>query len=164
MLADDQALMRALDIERRQGERAMIRTITVTLPEDVYAQLEARAQTAARSVEDVVAETLTRSVPPAPEPNLPPTIQAELNAMDQLSDEALWAIARSTANDDKIALYDVLIERQNTHTLTPEGRHMLTQLRDEADALMLRKAHAYAVLQSRGYTIPSLDELHVQTP
>jgi hypothetical protein len=87
-----------------------------------------------------------------------------LNALERLSDEALWAIARSTANDDKIALYDVLIERQNAHTLTTEGRHLLTQLRDEADALMLRKAHAYVLLQRRGYTLPSLDELHAQTP
>jgi plasmid stability protein len=142
----------------------MIRTITVTLSEDVYAQLAARAQTAIRSVEDVVRETLTRSLRPAPEPDLSPAIQAELNAMEHLSDEALWAIARSTANDDKVALYDVLIERQNAHTLTLEGRHLLTQLRDEADALMLRKAHAYALLQGRGYTLPSLDELHAQTP
>jgi hypothetical protein len=142
----------------------MIRTITVTLPEGVYEQLAARAQTAARSVEDVVAETLARTLPPAPELDLPPAVQAELKAMEQLSDEALWTIAYSTANDDKIALYDLLIERQNTGTLTAEGRRLLTQLRDEADALMLRKAHAYALLQSRGYTLPSLDDLHAQTP
>ena len=84
--------------------------------------------------------------------------------MEQLSDEALWAIARSTANDDKIALYGVLIERQHIGTLTTEGRHLLTQLGEEADALTLRKAHAYALLQSRGYTLPTLDELHAQTP
>jgi hypothetical protein len=83
--------------------------------------------------------------------------------MEQLSDEALWTMAYSTANDDKIALY-VLIERQNTGTLTAEGRRLLTQLRNEADALMLRKAHAYALLQSRGYTLPSLDDLHTQIP
>jgi hypothetical protein len=41
----------------------MIHTITVTLPEGVYEQLEAQAQTAARSVEDVVAETLARTPP-----------------------------------------------------------------------------------------------------
>jgi hypothetical protein len=48
--------------------------------------------------------------------------------------------------------------------LTVEGRRLLTELRDEADALMLRKAHAFALLQSRGYTLPTLDELHAQTP
>ncbi len=84
--------------------------------------------------------------------------------MEHLSDEALWAIARSTANDDKIALYDLLIERQNSGSLTVEGHGLLTQLREEADALMVRKAHAYAILQSRGYTLPTLDQLHAQTP
>lgn len=142
----------------------MIRTVTVTLPEDLYEQLEARARTVARSVEDVVTQTLARSLPPAPEPDLPPAVQVEINAMERLSDEALWAIARSTANDDKVALHDVLIERQSAGRLTAEGQHLLMQLRDEADALMLRKAHAYTLLQSRGYTLPTLDELHTQTP
>jgi hypothetical protein len=142
----------------------MSRSITVTLPEDLYDQLEAQARTAARSVDEMVAQTLARSLPPSPEPDLPPAIQAELHAMEHLSDEALWANARSTANDDKIALYDLLIERQNAGTLTVEGRRLLTELRDESDALMLRKAHAYALLQSRGYTLPTLDELHAQTP
>ena len=142
----------------------MSRSITVTLPEDLYDQLEAQARTAARSVDELVAQTLARSLPPSPEPDLPPAIQAELHAMEHLSDEALWAIARSTANDDKVALYDLLIERQNAGTLTVEGRRLLAELREEADALTLRKAHAYALLQSRGYTLPTLDELHAQTP
>ena len=86
--------------------------------------------------------------------------------MIHLSDAALWAIAASTANEDKQALYDVLIERQDAGSLTPEGRHALAQLRDDADAdaLMVRKAHAYALLHGRGYTLPSLDELRTQTP
>jgi hypothetical protein len=142
----------------------MDHTIILTLPEHLYEQLAARAQTAARSVEDVATQTLAQSLPPSAEPNLPPQVQAELKAMEHLSDEALWAIARSTANDDKIALYDLLIERQNAHMLTAEGRHLLAQLRDEADALSLRKAHAYRLLHSRGHTLPTLDELHTQTP
>ncbi len=142
----------------------MDHTITLTLPEHLYKQLAARAQTAARSVEDVVAQTLAQNLPPPPELDLSPQVQAELKAMEHLSDEALWAIARSAANDDKIALYDLLIERQNAHTLTPEGRRLLAQIRDEADALSLRKAHAYALLHSRGHILPTLDELHAQTP
>ena len=141
-----------------------VRTITVTVPEDIYTQLEAQARSSARSVDDVVAQTLTRGLPPAPERDLPVAIQAELSAMEHLSDEALWAIARSTANDDKIALYDLLIERQRSGSLTTEGRKVLTQLREEADALMVRKAQAYAILDSRGYTLPTLDELHAQQP
>ena len=141
-----------------------VRTITVTVPEDVYAQLEAQARTTARSVDDLVTQTLAAQVlPPAPEADLPPSVQAELQAMAQLSDDALWAIAGSTANEDKRALYDLLIERQNAGSLTTEGRHLLAQLREEADALMVRKAQAFVLLHSRGYSLPTLDELRTQT-
>jgi hypothetical protein len=138
------------------------RTITVTVSEDVYALLEAQARSSARSVDDLVAQTLTRGLPPTAEPDLPLSVQTELNAMEHLSDEALWAIARSTANDDKIALYDLLITRQNAGSLTTEGQKVLSQLREEADALMVRKAQAYAILHSRGYMLPTLDQLHAQ--
>jgi hypothetical protein len=138
-------------------------TITVTVPEDVYAQLEAQARTTARSVDDLVTQTLVRALPPQVEGDLPPSVQVELQAMAHLSDEALWAIAGSTANDDKQALYDLLIERQNTGSLTTEGRRMLAQLREDTDALMVRKGHAYALLHSRGYTLPQLDEWRAET-
>ena len=66
-----------------------VRTITVTLPEDVYTQLEARARSNARSVDDVVAQTLARGLPPSPERDLPAAIQAELRAYFELK---LWMV------------------------------------------------------------------------
>ena len=83
------------------------RTITVTVPEDVYTQLEAQARSSARSVDDVVAQTLTRGLPPAPERGLPAAIHAALSAMEHVSDEALWPLPRTTGNGDKIGLYDL---------------------------------------------------------
>ena len=68
-----------------------------------------------------------------PEPDLPAAVQAELRAMEGLSDDALWTIARSRGNAEMTV--------------------------DEADRLMLRKAHAFVLLQRRGYRLPSLDEL-----
>jgi hypothetical protein len=53
-------------------------------------------------------------------------------------------------------LYDVLLERNQDGTLTSEGREMLHGLREEADALTLRKAHAYTVMSSRGHRMPDL--------
>lgn len=82
--------------------------------------------------------------------------------MGRLSDDALLAIAGSTVNEDKQALYDLLIERQNTVPPTLEGRRVLAQLRDEADALMVRKAHAYALIHGRGRALPSPDDLRAQ--
>ena len=41
-----------------------IRTTTVTVPEDIYVQLEAQARTTAQSVDDLVTQTLAQSMPP----------------------------------------------------------------------------------------------------
>ena len=142
----------------------IMRTITVTVPENVYIQLENEARNRASSIDAVVMQTLMRDFPLPAETDLPPSVQAELDAMEHLSDEAIWAIARSTANEDKIALYDLLIDRQNDGSLTIEGSKLLAQLRDEADGLMVRKSHAYVILRRRGYTLPTLDELRSQVP
>ena len=64
----------------------------------------------------------------------------------------------------KLGSPDVLLERHLAGTLTPEGQEWLTRLREEAEALMLRKAHAYALLQSRGHQLPPLEERHARTP
>ena len=60
-------------------------TRTIEVPEELYAQLEQRAHAAAQSVDAVVIRTLTRSMPPMPEPGLPQPVQDELTALDQLS-------------------------------------------------------------------------------
>lgn len=135
------------------------RTITLTLPEDLYAQLEAQAQRAARPVDDVVAQTIARGLIVTSDPNLAPAVQAELTAMEQLADATLWDVARSTASSDTIALYDLLTQRQQDSTLTPQGQQWLERVRAEADLLMLRKAHAYALLKQGGHQVPAIEDL-----
>ena len=138
-------------------------TRTVTLPETVYERLAVHAQATHRSIDELVAQNLLRTLPPPVEDDLPPHLQAELDAMARLSDDGLWQIAQSSMNPDKVAFYDLLLERHTTGELTPEGQEMLAQLREDADALMLRKAHAFALLQSRGHRLPSLSELRSAT-
>jgi hypothetical protein len=140
-----------------------VRTVTLELPEYIYERLEMQAQATTRSVDQVVVQTLARSLPPPVEKDLSPELRAELGAMEDLSDEALWQITQGTMNRDKVALYDVLLERRQAGTLTPEGQEWLTRLREESEVLMLRKAHAYALLQSRGHELPALEELRAQT-
>ena len=136
-----------------------VQTITLGLPEAIHKQLENQARARARPIEEVAIQALARSLPPPVEDDLTPSLQAELKAMRRLSDSSLWDIAKGMMNPDKVALYDVLLERLQDQTLTPEGREWLARLREEADTLMLRKAHAYALLKSRGHTLPSLEEL-----
>lgn len=136
---------------------------TVTLPETVYNRLSAQAQASQRSIDELVVQSLLRTLPPPVEDDLPPRLQSELTAMEGLSDDGLWQIAQSSMNADKVALYDLLLERHSGGELTLEGEEMLQQLREDADDLMLRKAHAFAILQSRGHRLPSLSELHAKT-
>ena len=67
-------------------------------------------------------------------------------------------------NPDKVVLYDVLLERHQAGSLTPEGREELTRLREAADALMLRKAHAYALLQRAGVISSLVLKISVRRP
>ena len=138
-----------------------VRTLRVNVPERLYLRLEAQAQATQHTVGEIVLQRLAREAPPI-EDDLAPSLRAELAVMEHLSDPALWQIAQSTMNSDEVALYDLLLERHQNNELTPEGQQWLARLRDQADALMVRKAHAYALLKSRGRVLPSLDQLHAQ--
>ena len=136
--------------------------ITLNLPEMLYQRLAARAKSETRTINDLVVETLVGSAPPTVESDLPIALQLEMKAMEGLSDSALWAIAESVMNPDKIAFYDLLLERHQEGALTSEGHELLNQLREESDFLMVRKAHAYALLKSRGHQLPTLHELRAR--
>lgn len=139
-------------------------TLTVNLSEEIYRQLQERARSAAQPVDAVVVQALTKSLVPPVEEQLPPVLRDELDALEHLSDEALWAIARSVASPDTLALYDLLIERKQEGALTPEGQQWLEQVELDTNSLMVRKAQAYVLLKQRGHVLPTLDQLHAPTP
>ncbi|HDN27373.1 MAG TPA: hypothetical protein ENG03_09825 [Thioploca sp.] len=138
-------------------------TITLTLPEPIYHHLQSQAQITTRPLNDVIFKILSQSLPPEVEEDLPFNYRIELESMAHLSDDVLWQIAQSTMNQDKAALYDILLARHKTEQLTPIGQKWLTQLREDAEQLMLRKAHAYAILKNRGHQLPTLEELREQS-
>jgi hypothetical protein len=135
------------------------RTITVTIPERLFLQLEAAARSSAVSLDAMLAQSLERVVPPNLAALLPATLQAELDAMEHLSDEALRAIAYSTVTPERVGERDTLAAQEQGGGLSEEQRARLAALRAEAEALMVRKAHAFVLLKSRGHTPPSPDQL-----
>ncbi|MFV9503514.1 MAG: hypothetical protein AB4911_03015 [Oscillochloridaceae bacterium umkhey_bin13] len=137
------------------------RTITVTLSEPLFLQLEAAARSSAQSLETVITQTLERTIPVPLASGLPPSLQAELAAMEHLSDDALRSLAYSTSSPAQQTQLDVLIEQKQQGSLKPEQAAQLTTLRQEAEALMVRKAHAFVLLKSRGIELPRLDQLPV---
>ena len=136
-------------------------TLVLNLPDSLYQQLEANAQATKRPLSEVALRNLAQSLPPL-EDDLPPALKEELAALASLSDSVLWQIAKSVMNTDEIALYDLLLERLKKGTLTVQGQTYLATLRQQSDELMLRKAHAFALLKSRGHKLPTLDELRQQ--
>ena len=140
-----------------------VRTITITIPEMLFLQLEAAARSSARSLDAVVAQSLERTIPPHLAALLPTILQAELDAMEHLSDEALRVIGYSVAPPNRGQEVDYLTGLKNDGTITPEQQAQLTALHAESEALMVRKAHAFVLLKSRGHTPPLPDQLPVPT-
>ena len=89
------------------------------------------------------------------ENDLSPELRNELEAMSRLADDALWQIAESEMNPDKVALYDTMLDHLQNNQLTAEDQATLDQLRNESQILTLKKAHAYALLQKRGHMLLS---------
>ena len=134
-------------------------TVTVTLwvPPSVYQLAQRTAKATARPVEEVLAGVLAATAPTSE--NLPPDIRVEIDALAELDDGALWKIARSIFPATRRRRYDELLEKNGAGRITPDEREELKNLRLESERLMLRKAHAYALLRWRGHVLPRLADL-----
>ena len=128
-------------------------THTITLSEDLYRQLQHRAQRLDRSVDEWIQETVKRELPPEIEieEDLPPWLQAELKAMQELSDTALWALARSTMlQENQVELTELNSAAKERLLNEAERSRQQALLNTYGEAILLR-AHAAVLLKSRGY-------------
>lgn len=132
-------------------------TVTLQVPPSVYRLAEQTAKATDRNVEDVLTSVLTAATPVVGD--LPPEISTEVERLAELDDNALWRVARSSFPRDKRQRYDALLDKNGAGTIAPAERDELRQLRLESERLMVRKAHAYALLKWRGHVMPPLSEL-----
>jgi hypothetical protein len=136
----------------------MDRAITLRLPDQLYQRLSEAADASQQSLDQIVLQSIRVGLPPSLD-RVPQRFQADLRAMDQLSDEMLWQIARSDLDDDKATLYETLLEKNRRAKLDRGEQARLDTLREETDLLVLRRSYAYALLKWRGHRIPLLGEL-----
>jgi hypothetical protein len=127
----------------------MADTIVLTIPEDISAQARQIAETTDQPVEQVLLEHLKTL--PVPLPVLPDDEQQELDALQHLSEDALWTIAREQMPEEVQARAHALIDKNAQGALTDEEQSELVQLVERGDRLMLRKAKAAALLRGRGF-------------
>jgi hypothetical protein len=132
--------------------------ITLNLPEQLYRRLQQTAQGMEQPLDTVLVRAVERGSPPTWD-DVPVQFQAALAALDRLSDDELWQVARSRKTDVEMARYMELLEHNANEELSPAERDELDALRDEADLFMLKKAQAVALLHWRGHSIPPPDRL-----
>jgi hypothetical protein len=125
---------------------------TLTIPEEVYIRARRIAEETSQPVEQVLIEhlrTLSASLPV-----LPPDEEAELEALKQLSDDALWTIGREHLPDDLQARIQYLMDRNSLGPITPEEYAELGSLVDRGERLMLRKSRQPPSDQTRIQVTP----------
>ena len=129
--------------------------IILEVPEDIAVRARQIAATVAQPVEQLLLDHLKTLA--APLPVLPPDTQAELDALQHLSDDALWTIAREQMPEDVQARAHALMDKNSHGVMTDEEHAELEQLVERGDRLMLRKAEAAALLRKRGHTFTQKD-------
>jgi hypothetical protein len=125
--------------------------ITIDLPAPIAEQLEEEATRQKIHVRELVREIILEHWSGLP--SLPDDVEAELAAFHQLSDNLLWLIARTTLTvDEQAELADLNDEAQSRY-LSHDEEARRDVLLEAYDRVMLRRAQAAAILQSRGYDL-----------
>jgi len=135
-----------------------VRDVVLPLPEDLYVRLEQTARATRQSLTDMLVRSLRAGSPPDWS-QAPAEFQPDLASLDRMGDDALWRIARSQRSDADGARLSELLEKNAADALTAAERLELNEQVAEADRFMLRKAHAAALLQWRGYAVPPFERL-----
>jgi hypothetical protein len=110
------------------------------------------------SFDDLVLQSIQVGLPPNLD-RVPVRFRADLEVLGRLGDETLWRVAYSDMEDDKVALYQELLAKNERDELSEADRARLDALREEADLLMLRRSYAFALLKWRGHSIPAPADL-----
>ena len=137
-----------------------MRTLTIQLPDEVYARLQHAAHGNEKRVSQAAIQMLSATLPP--DDTLPQGIEQELRGLESLSDDVLWTVARGKVAASKQRRWKRLLDKNRQGTLTESERQDLEQLTAEGDRLTLYKAHAYLLLKERGHRIPELERLQRQ--
>jgi hypothetical protein len=133
-----------------RGEKGvgMATRVVVTLPDDVYRRVEQLAQLTNRDVADLLADTITLSLPPLD------IFTQSVQAVTFLSDEdvlALTELQMLPAQDRRLS---ALLQKQQAQALSDPERAELFALMQVYQEGLLRKAQALREAVRRGLRMP----------
>jgi hypothetical protein len=131
-----------------------VHPVVVELPEGIYERAERTAKGLKQPVQQALIKIVEAGLPSLAK--VPPEYRPELEALEAMSDEELWEIARSemlAAQQDRL---DHLLQKNQAEGLSEAEQQDLDQLHAEANRLMLQKSYAYVLLKWRGHQVPKL--------
>jgi hypothetical protein len=116
------------------------------------------AETTARPLAEIVAQSVVSNLPPEIEQSSP-ELRPELLRMQSLPDTALLEIAQAVVTPEQQSYHEDLLTKNALDELSNDEREELIRLRLEVDRQMFCKAYAWSILRWRGYRTPSLSEI-----
>ncbi len=122
---------------------------TVDLPVAVVERLRVEAGRQRRAARDLVRDLIVERW--SETPPLPAEVEAELDAFHNLSDDLLWLVARSSLPESERE--ELASLNAKAGTLTHEEEDRREALLNAYDRMMVRRAQAVVILQSRGYSL-----------
>lgn len=132
-------------------------TITLNLPDALYARIARQAQGTRQPVEALLLNVLQTSLPSIEE--LPPDMVGHLQDLELMDNAALRLVLVERVPSDVQQEIEVLLDQNRSHELDAPAQSRLATLQSQADAVMLRKARAAVLLRFRGERVPTLSEL-----
>jgi len=129
-------------------------SMSVQVPDSLYARLKERAAQAHHTVEDEVLSVLAAAVPR--EDALPPDVAEAVEALEFLDDASLWRAASSRLSSHAGKRLESLNEKGQREGLTDEEQQDRARLVRQYERAMLVRAQAALLLKQRGHDVASL--------
>jgi len=128
-------------------------TQAILVPDELYERLHVAAASVRRPVDEVAARVLSAGLPPGTD-DVPASMRDALRRLEAADDAALWEVWHSRLPDAQSFRHAALLEKNAAGALTAGERRELSRLRRSADQLLLKRAHAAALLRWRGHAVP----------
>jgi hypothetical protein len=115
-----------------------VQTLHIPLPEAIVQRLQRVADATRQPLEAVVVQTICGNLPPALD-DLSPALREVVADLPTLSDEALWAIARTSLPPKQWRRHQRLLRKAQGGPLTAAEQHGLEVLRAATDRFVTRR-------------------------
>jgi hypothetical protein len=132
-----------------------VQTLHIPLPEAIVQRLQRVAEATNRPLEEVVVQTICGNLPPALD-DLSPALREAVADLPALTDEALWAVARTSLPPQQWRRHQRLLRKAQEGPLTTAEQRELETLRTVTDRFVTRRSYALALLKWHGHTLPTV--------